>query len=117
FAVVDARPAYDSVVVTNSFLRGPVRIFQLALKSSSSAPILREYQLPALGSGQGRMVVVSRDWDSSESEDGFVATYKTPALSCVLLQGPQAPPPRMSELQQSSPFTLPLVNSPRHRRA
>jgi len=84
YVLVDQAPAYDTLLVTNGFIRGESRIFQLAIKSSSSAPYLREYRLPVTGSGPGRFVVVAKDWDSRPSEDAFVAWYKAPAVLCVL---------------------------------
>lgn len=82
--LVEMRPAYDSLVVTNSFIRGPDLVFQLALKSSSSPPYLREYRLPA-GNAVGRFVIVARDWDSRETARGFEAWYKRPVIDCALL--------------------------------
>jgi hypothetical protein len=59
----------------------------LALKSASSAPYLREYRLPASGPGAGRFLVVARQWDSRDTDDGFVAWYASkPAMTCALLQ-------------------------------
>jgi hypothetical protein len=88
FVLVEARPPDDSFVVTNSFVRGQERVFQLALKSASNAPYLREYRLPLVGTGPGRLVVVGRQWDSRDTDDGFVAWYAAkPAFSCALLQG------------------------------
>jgi hypothetical protein len=88
FVLVEARPPDDSFVVTNSFVRGQERVFQLALKSGSSAPYLREYRVPVAGKGPGRLAVVARKWDSRETPDGFVAWYATaPAVTCALLQG------------------------------
>jgi hypothetical protein len=85
--LVERRPDYDSIVVDNSFVRGQERVFQLALKSAASAPYLLEYRVPVSGSGQGRLVVAARRWDSRETDDGFVAWYAAkPAVACTLLQ-------------------------------
>lgn len=88
FVVVDARPAYDTLIVTNGFLDDHVRRYELALKSSSSAPLLREYSFPANGKGPGIFAVVTKDWDSRETAGGFVAIYKTPVVTCVLSPKP-----------------------------
>ena len=82
--LVEMRPAYDSLVVTNSFIRDRDLVFQLALKSSSSAPYLREYRLPA-GNAPGRFVIVAWDWDARETEHGFEASYKRPVVDCALV--------------------------------
>jgi len=88
FALVETRPDYDDIVVTNSFVRGKERVFQLALKSAASAPYLREYRVPASGPGPGHLFVVARQWDSRETADGFVAWYATePSVACALLPG------------------------------
>jgi hypothetical protein len=85
--LVESRPEYDSIVVTNSFVVGTERVFQLALKSAASAPYLREYRVPAVGPGHGRLAIVERQWDSRDTADGFVASYATkPAVTCALLQ-------------------------------
>lgn len=88
FVLVEARPPDDSIVVTNSFVRGQERVFQLALKSGASPPYLREYRVPVGGQGPGLLAVVARKWDSRDTDDGFVAWYETaPAVTCALLQG------------------------------
>jgi hypothetical protein len=83
--LVEMRPAYDSIVVVNSFVSSGEIVFQLALKSSSSAPYLREYRLPVGASGPGRFVIVSWDWESREAESGFRASYAKPAVDCALI--------------------------------
>ena len=96
--LVDERPAYETLLVTNAHGerhgRGAVsaspsdstgdgvRVFQLALKSASSAPYLREYRIPQRG--PGRLVIVGKDWDSRDTADGFVAWYRKPAIACTL---------------------------------
>lgn len=82
--LVETQPAYDSLVVTNSFVRGQEWIFQVAVKSSASAPYLREYRVPASVPGPGRFSIVARQWDSRETDDGFVAWYASPAVTCAL---------------------------------
>ena len=85
--ILETRSAYDSLVVTNSFVRGQERIFQLALKSAASAPYLREYRVPVSGTGPGRLVIVARQWDSRDTADGFVAWYAAkPAVTCALVR-------------------------------
>jgi hypothetical protein len=85
FVLVETRPDYDSLVVHNSFVRGRERVFQLALKTSGSAPYLREYRLPVSGSGPGRLVIAARHWNSRDTADGFVAWYEAkPAVTCTL---------------------------------
>ena len=85
FVLVETRAGYDSIVVVNSFVRGQDRVFQLALKSAASAPFLREYRVPAARPGPGRFVLVARQWDSRDTDDGFTAWYVKPAVTCALL--------------------------------
>jgi len=100
FVLVDARPAYDTLIITNGFLDRHARHFELAVKSSSSAPVLRKYSLPAMGKGPGTFTVFTKDWDSRETQDGFVAWFKVPSIACVLL-------PRPQEMARAGAFDVP----------
>ncbi|HEX3596810.1 MAG TPA: hypothetical protein VHU80_16990 [Polyangiaceae bacterium] len=82
--LVERRPGYDSLVVDNGWNEGTMRVFQLALKRSSSRPYVREYRLPVSGSGYGRMVITDRVRTWRDAEHGFRASYVTPSLSCDL---------------------------------
>lgn len=81
--LVERRAAYDSLVVTNSFIQGPELVFQFALKSSSSPPYLREYRLPVPESGPGRFAIVS-EWESVGGLRTFRASYERAAIDCTL---------------------------------
>jgi hypothetical protein len=82
--LVERRPGYDTLVVDNGWAEPDTRVFQLAFKRAASGPYLREYRLPAEGTGFGRLVFVKsvRDW--GESGKGFRASYSRAALACEL---------------------------------
>ncbi len=82
--LVDRREGYDSIVVDNSWRQAGEQVFQLALKSASSAPYVREYRLPLAG-GPGRFAIVKdvRAWADRGSR--FWARYTKAALECELL--------------------------------
>lgn len=81
--LVDAREAYDVVVVENVKSVGGERIFDLELKSAESAPYLREYRVPETGSGPGRFVVTDRFSDERVGSS-FVVAYRRASLDCEL---------------------------------
>ncbi len=81
--LVDARDAYDVIVVENvKSVRGE-RIFDLELKSAESAPYLREYRLPETGTGPGRFFIIDRFTDKRVGSS-FVVAYRRFALDCEL---------------------------------
>jgi hypothetical protein len=89
--LVDEKPAYDAIVVDNGFVRGSERVYQLAIKRTSSAPYLREYRVPASGNKAGRISIV-KDFTDEETDRGFVAAYRAPLVTCELLPAEDGAP-------------------------
>lgn len=87
--VVEARPAYDSIVVTNSFTDGRELVFQVAFDESDPF-LLREVRLPVDAHGPGRLVVSSSFFEPQADHRRFRATIRRPAFTCRL--DPIAPP-------------------------
>jgi hypothetical protein len=83
-ALVDARPAYDAVVVDNVRVEQSSRVFDLELKGVSTPPYLREYRLPVNGTDPGRFVIASA-FTEDKAAHAFSASHVTADLSCDLV--------------------------------
>lgn len=81
--LVERRPAYESIVVNNSFLRHGRVVFQVAFMSDDGRPLLREYDLGAHG-GTGRLAVTDR-WEHVEKDNGFEGHFREPLFVCELV--------------------------------
>lgn len=94
---VEARPAYDSTVIENSFQEGSERVFQAAFDDGDPL-VLREVRLPADATRPGRLVV-ARTFTVPEPVAGrFHATYRAPAFTCRLDPiAPATPPAPLSD--------------------
>jgi hypothetical protein len=90
--LLEARQGFDTIVVRNAVAAESERVFQLALKSSSSEPFVREYRLPKAGAGPGHFAIMKDvpAWQDHAPGGGFVARRGTVALECALV--PDAAP-------------------------
>jgi hypothetical protein len=84
--LVEDHEGYDTLVVTNVSMSRGERVFQLALKRSSSGPSLREYCIPSDVTLAGRFAVVKdvRAWNDDVPKGGFTAKYTQATLACEL---------------------------------
>ena len=81
--LVERRPAYDSIVVENSFLRRGRLVFQVAFMSDEGRPLLRHYEFGARG-GPSHLAVADR-WEHHEKDNGFEAHFREPLFVCELV--------------------------------
>jgi hypothetical protein len=79
--LVEARPGYESLVVTNRSASHGELVFQAAL-TAPSGPLLLDHRLRREG-GPGRMAV-AREWVESRGERGFRAYFEQAVLACAL---------------------------------
>jgi hypothetical protein len=85
--LVEIRPGYDAVVVTNSHTEGEDRVFQFRTDDASGPDILHELRVPRAAETaavRGRLRL-SDDFEGELGDDELRPRVKTAVLDCTLV--------------------------------
>jgi hypothetical protein len=85
--LVEIRPGYDAVVVTNAHVEGNDWVFQFRTDDTSGPSILHELRVPRAEAAPGRLRL-SDDFEGEIGDRENRPRVKTAALDCALVPSP-----------------------------
>jgi len=92
--LIERRPRYDSIVITNFFIESAELVFQVQTKRAGGPSVLHDFRLPIHKTGPGRMALATSWREKRFEADRFRAYFDVPALSCRLVPAPSLRPAR-----------------------